>query len=293
MKFWSRRIVVFLTILGTGLLLVPMARRATVHASTRALGARSLAPAVPVSAMLLHAIAVPSAERASTQNEHAGAPPQQGGSPAPLSSSAAVPGDSSRLSTRPSSTAASAGRSASSGATPGGGTRTFHDPSFKISFDFPANWTFAEKDHEISTFRLDARSADRRTLLRAVTAIPENPYPASTFTGAYVYLSVTPHSNVEKCAQQASVAKSRGEQTSQIAGLKFAHGHDEQKEICTVERDEIYTTYRKGACYRFDLAINNFCGGEVSGVKDVTEQELETVRTRMESIMETVRFDPK
>lgn len=173
------------------------------------------------------------------------------------------------------------------------GTHTFHDKSYKISFDYPANWTFTQKDHEISTFRLDARKVDRKTMLRAVTAIPENPYPASTFTGAYIYLSVTPHTNEEKCAEQASADGANARDVSRIGGMSFVHGHAEQRHICTVERDEIYTTYRKGACYRFDLAINNFCGGEVSGVKDVTEQELETVRTRMEAIVSTVRFDPK
>ena len=40
------------------------------------------------------------------------------------------------------------------------GIHTFHDQNYKISFDYPANWTFTQKDHEISTFRLDAR---RRT----------------------------------------------------------------------------------------------------------------------------------
>jgi hypothetical protein len=168
---------------------------------------------------------------------------------------------------------------------------TFHDPTYKISFDYPANWTLSRKDGEISTFHLDARSAPHATRLRAVAAIPENPFPSSTFSGAYVYLSVTPHSSTASCAQQAAPAAKPP--ASQIAGIAFAHGHDEQKHICTTDRDEIYTTYRKGACYRFDLAINNFCGGEVSGVKDITQKELDNVRNRMESILATVRFDPK
>ncbi|MDP9039030.1 MAG: hypothetical protein M3O02_07120, partial [Acidobacteriota bacterium] len=186
-------------------------------------------------------------------------------------------------------------RAASSAALTPGPTamHTYHDPSYKISFDYPANWTFTQRDHEISTFRLDARTADRKTMLRAVTAIPENPYPSSTFTGAFVYLSVTPHTNEAKCAGQAAASGSDKRDVARIGGMSFVHGHDEQRHICTVERDEIYTTYRKGACFRFDLAINNFCGGEVSGVKDVTQQELETVRSRMEAIVSTVRFDPK
>jgi hypothetical protein len=181
--------------------------------------------------------------------------------------------------------------------------RTFHDPTWKISFDYPANWTFSRKDREISTFHLDARSAPRASSLRAVAAIPENPFPASTFSGAYVYLSVTPKSTDAACARQAvptpaaasgaTVAASARPSVREIAGIVFAHGHDEQRHICTTDRDEIYTTFHHGACYRFDLAINNFCGGEVSGVKDITQKELDQVRARMEAILATVRFDTK
>jgi hypothetical protein len=177
--------------------------------------------------------------------------------------------------------------------------KSFHDSGYKVSFQYPANWTFARKDGEISTFHLDARSAVHKTSLRAVTAIPENPFPDSTFSGAYVYLSVTPHSDVDSCARQAGPPVADGAvlvskpAVSEIAGVSFAHGHDEQKHICTTDRDEVYTTYRRGACFRFDLAMNNFCGGAVSGVKDVSKQELDDVRTRLEAILGTVRFDSK
>jgi hypothetical protein len=172
--------------------------------------------------------------------------------------------------------------------------RSFHDPAYKISFDYPANWNFTRRDHEISTFRLDARTAVRTTLMRAVVSIPENPFPESTFSGAYLYFSVTPHRNDAACARQAAPAvEGRRGAVSEIAGISFAHGHDEQRAICIVQRDEVYTTLRRGACYRFDLAINNFCGGAVSGVRDITPKELDAVRSRLEVILGTVRFDAK
>jgi hypothetical protein len=184
--------------------------------------------------------------------------------------------------------------------------RSFHDPTYKISFDYPANWNFTRRDHEISTFRLDARTAARTTLMRAVVSIPENPFPDSTFSGAYLYFSVTPHLNDAACARQAAppagvmpatdkapAVQGRRGAVSEIAGISFARGHDEQRAICVIQRDEVYTTLRRGACYRFDLAINNFCGGEVSGVRDITEQELNQVRSRLEAILATVRFDAK
>jgi hypothetical protein len=175
-------------------------------------------------------------------------------------------------------------------------THTFYDPTYHLSFDYPANWNFSRIDGEISTFHLDARSAPKQSSLRFVVAVPENPLPASTFSGAYVYFSVTPHSSASDCARQAArpdVGDKSKPTATRINDISFTHGHDEQKNICITQRDDIYTTYRRGSCLRFDLASNNFCGGEVSGVKDITSQELDQVRTRLEAILSTVRFDPR
>jgi hypothetical protein len=178
--------------------------------------------------------------------------------------------------------------------------RTFHDPTYHLSFDYPSKWTFSTSDGEISTFHLDARSAPSRTRLRAVVASPENPFPASTFSGAYLYFSVVPHTSASACAKQAkrttivrNTPRTVPGEKKRVADVAFTHGHDEQRDICIVQRDEIYTTRHSGSCYRFDLSINNFCGGEVSGVKDITAQELDQVRHRLETILATVRFDPK
>jgi len=178
--------------------------------------------------------------------------------------------------------------------------KTFHDPTYHLSFDYPATWTFSNADGEISTFHLDARSASARARVRAVVAIPENPFPASTFSGAYVYFSVTPRTSAVSCAQQTTgttivknIPQTEPGEKTRIADIPFTHGHDEQKNICITQRDEIYTTRHSGACYRFDLAINNFCGGEVSGVRDITPAQLDQVRTRLTSILNTLRFDPK
>jgi hypothetical protein len=184
----------------------------------------------------------------------------------------------------------------SSGAPP---IHTFHDPQYKLSFDYPANWTFARTDGEISTFHLDARSAVRKTSLRAVVAMPENPFPASTFSGAYVYFSVTPHISAASCARQAAPPRGPGQKLpakptrTVVNDIAFTHGHDQVRDICITQRDEIYTTRHRGSCYRFDLAINNFCGGEVSSVKDISPAELDQVRTRLESVLSTIRFDPE
>src|SRR5277367_3801354 len=167
----------------------------------------------------------------------------------------------------------------------------FHDSRYGVTFTIPAAWDVTRKDAEVSTFNLDARSIARTTQLRAVASIDFNPHPNSTFSGALFYFSVTPHLSSAECTAQATAREPRTASTAQIGGLPFTHGYDEHGGICTESRDEIYTTAHNNACYRFDAVINNFCGGDVSGVQDITERELDDVRKRMQSILNTVRFD--
>jgi hypothetical protein len=174
---------------------------------------------------------------------------------------------------------------------------TFTDPTYKISFVYPATWHFSQTDGELSTFHYDARTAPPRAALRAVIAMPENPFPASTFSGAYVYFSVSPHSTAASCAAQAAAPSDKkthklpAKPTSiQINDIGFTHGHDEVKDICITQHDEVYTTEHQSACYRFDLAVNNFCGGDVSSVKDITPTQLDQIRSRLGAILSTIHF---
>ncbi|WP_158942909.1 hypothetical protein [Granulicella sp. S190] len=167
----------------------------------------------------------------------------------------------------------------------------FHDGRYGITFTVPAAWELNRKDAEVSTFNLDARSVARTTQLRAVASISFNPHPNSTFSGALFYFSVTPHLTPAECSSQATIQAPRTASTAQIGGIPFTHGYDEHGGICTESRDEIYTTAHNNSCYRFDAVINTFCGGDVSGVQDISPRELDSVRKRMQKILDSVHFD--
>jgi hypothetical protein len=169
--------------------------------------------------------------------------------------------------------------------------RLFRDTRYGISFTVPTAWNLTRRDAEVSTFNLDAPTAARTTQLRAVASISFNPHPYSTFSGALFYFSVTPHTTSAECGFQASAKAPRAVVTTQIAGIPFTHGYSEHGGICTESRDEIYTTSRNNTCYRFDAVINSFCGGDVSGVRDITSIELDSVRTRMQNILDSIHFD--
>lgn len=164
---------------------------------------------------------------------------------------------------------------------------SFHDTHFGISLQIPAGWNFSRKDSDLSTFKLDARTAPRNAQMRAVANIAFNPFPASTFSGALFYFSVTPHATEAECRAQASQSIS----TVPVDGVAFTRGSDEHGTSCIETRSDTYTALRNNGCYRFDLVINTFCGGEVSGASDMTPQQVDAIRKRLESILSTVRFD--
>lgn len=170
---------------------------------------------------------------------------------------------------------------------------SFHDSQYGVTFQVPAAWNLTRRDAELSTFALDTRTAPTTARMRGLATIAFNPHPTTTFSGALFYFSITPHASEQQCRSQATAQAPRTVTTAQIDGVPFAHGYDEHGTICTESRDEIYTALKKNACYRFDLIIHNFCGGDVSGVRDISPAELNSVRNRLEGILNSVTFTSK
>ena len=169
----------------------------------------------------------------------------------------------------------------------------FKDGHFGVKFQVPPGWSLTRKDGEVSTFHNDARSASSTAQVRGIASLDFNPYPSSTLSGAVFYYSVTPHSTDEDCAKEAApddVPTVAPTDVQDIGGMRFTHGHDEHGDICVEARDEVYTAYRKGSCYRFDMEINTFCAIS-SGAEEITERQLQSMNQRMADILSTVTLD--
>ena len=159
-----------------------------------------------------------------------------------------------------------------------------------VSFHLPAGWLLERRDGEMSTFRLDARSAPRTAQLRTVAMLNFNPFPLSTFSGAMFYVSLARGGTKAACAAETTAAPEKKMPGATIDDVHFDRGRDEHGKICTEARDVAYTSWRRSGCLRFDLVVNTFCGGEVSGVKDITDAELTSVFGRLEGILQTVKI---
>jgi hypothetical protein len=165
----------------------------------------------------------------------------------------------------------------------------FHDSKYGVRFVVPGGWSFDRKDHLVSTFHVDARSAGPKAEMRGVASMEFNPFPYSTFSGAWFYFSVQRHTNDGECARQASRAGAAHD-FEDIGGMEFRHGHDEQGKICVESRNDVYTAYHKGSCYRFDLTVTTFCAIS-SGAQEITEGQLADIHLRMDGILKSVVVD--
>jgi hypothetical protein len=167
---------------------------------------------------------------------------------------------------------------------------SYRDSHYGVRFRIPEGWSLSRKDRQVSTFRLDARSAGSRSQMRAVASLDFNPFPLSTLSGALFYYSVEKHSTDGDCERQATRFGPISKEIRDIGGMNFVHGHDEQGHFCVEARDEVYTAFRKGSCYRLDLAINTFCA-ETSGAQELSEEQMRDIKGRLEGILSTVTLD--
>ena len=168
--------------------------------------------------------------------------------------------------------------------------QNFVDPVSHVYLHLGPGFRLERKDKELSTFHLDARTAPETARLRAVAMMEFNPFPASTFSGGMVSYSVTPGLTAAACEAQTRVKPEKALATMKVGGVPFWRGLDEHGGICTEARNVTYTAARKGSCVRFDLTVNTFCGGDVSGALDMTDQQLASVFRRLEMVLDTVEF---
>lgn len=168
--------------------------------------------------------------------------------------------------------------------------QNYVDPVSGLSFHLGPGFRLERKDKELSTFHLDARSAPESAQLRAVAMMEFNPFPASTFSGGLVSYSVMPGLSAAACEEQVRVQPEKQLATMKVGGVPFWRGLDEHGGVCTEARNVTYTALRGRACVRFDVTVNTFCGGEVSGAADMTDLELASVFRRLEMVLDTVEF---
>ncbi len=107
----------------------------------------------------------------------------------------------------------------------------FHDAKYGVRLRCRRGGASAARTTEVSTFRLSTRGR-RRSERRCARWLRSrfNPFPLSTFSGAWFYFSVQPHRTTGGlCGAGGASAEGAGE-VEKIGGMDLWHGHDEHGE---------------------------------------------------------------
>ena len=75
-----------------------------------------------------------------------------------------------------------------------------------------------------------------------------------------------------------------------IGGVRFRHGWGNGEAMCHESSQSIYSTYRGGKCYLFEIQINTLCPQHVAGLRDITPRELSQINREFDQVMLSVRF---
>lgn len=166
---------------------------------------------------------------------------------------------------------------------------TFRDPKYKVAFRVPAGWDTEHKDGVLSNLGKDIRTAKSSMNVRGVAAMNYNPYPPTTFSGALFYYSVVPRSNQAACTALATTGHLKPMPEVTVNGTSFKHGQDQHGGMCTESRDEVFTTLRGTACFRFDLVVNTFCP-QGSGAMQINASQLTDINKRLANILGSIQI---
>jgi hypothetical protein len=167
----------------------------------------------------------------------------------------------------------------------------FSDPVTGVSFQYPKEWKQATGNQ----FYLGQDFVPENAEVRGAViwkAWDKTEDAKTTLAGAQFLYAVQKDASSADCAHPVinDPASDSTVDTVTVGGIAYAHNHGEEGGMCHEEKEDIYATYRNGACYLFDLSVHSICSGVVDGMRDATPAELADVDARLMKILKTVKF---
>ena len=173
--------------------------------------------------------------------------------------------------------------------------RTVTRPPLPHLLPLPADWNFTRRDGEVSTFRLDARSAPRSANSAPSPAMPSThspppPSPEPRLLQRHSRASPPPPAlrrprPPSPHRPRHHPAKTRSRRPLHPR-LRRAGRHLHRS------RDEIYTTFRTAPATA-STSPSTTSAAAKSAASKTSPRPNRPVRNRQESILNTIRFDPK
>lgn len=171
--------------------------------------------------------------------------------------------------------------------------RVFRDTNIGVQFSYPMEWELSRKGEGPIDIGFEP---DAQQLAVFLTQSDTVGLHHTTFRNAELLYAIRRVSR-EHCVDDIATPdnSSVDSELRMIHGVEFTHVSAVDDSMCHYISDELYTTYRNGACHIFDLAFETVCfdDSEPNGQRPLTKSERQEIEATLDRILSTVEFIPK
>ena len=169
-----------------------------------------------------------------------------------------------------------------------GSEAQFSDPSTGVSFAYPKYW----QQTAGSQFYLGLNLIPEKAEVRGAVAWKANADAKTTLAGAQFLYALQKDVSFADCMHPHNEGDATDStvNTVKIRGVAYAHSRAEDAAMCHHQKEDVYATYRYGACYLFDFSVRTLCPGVVDGMREATPAELADMDARLLGILKTVQI---
>jgi hypothetical protein len=173
--------------------------------------------------------------------------------------------------------------------------KRFSDETGGVKFQYPQRWILSEGNKYSVATSLTRQGIPPRAAAYIGNA-DSNPYPNTTLVGAEFLYAPRPAASNEACSEM--IVNKEWPDAKLLApesfnGVTFAHAKSADNWTCHYLREDLYSTYRGGTCYLFDLAVETECFGAVDGERQLTSAETADIQATLNKILSTVSIHEK
>jgi len=179
--------------------------------------------------------------------------------------------------------------------------KTYHDPQYGVSFQYPAAWTADPKMgfYLLTNILIRPNGFLSDPLMKVGLKGPMNPdhhddgsYSGTNLDGIEFVYTVLPQTKAESCYERLKydgVDEDNHKQTNVVIhGVEFTRVIGGDAGLGHGADRDMYGAYRGGRCYLFEAGIHTWNGGDP---KFMASKQINKLRAQLTAVMRSVKIE--
>jgi hypothetical protein len=135
--------------------------------------------------------------------------------------------------------------------------KTFSDPKSGVTFRYPSVWNRSDGNDPPGVSALLSKDGDRLTTLLTWQISSETDHVPTVSQSMFAF-AILAAKNQHACRNRALDVDSLADShTRVIHGVTFAHSNTQSAGLGHSTQNNVYTTFRNGLCYGFEIILDN------------------------------------